>query len=208
MRHKVEDQAFATRSGLWYRTTVNEEIDPHSPLSQLSDGQLDVVRLVAELKTSKEIGLELGISHHTVDQRLKKVQAILGVASRFEAARLYAATVTPKDGVRDDLCGQLVYQRPELQGPSGIGDEDASPGELDRSGGRPTSTLHQPQAAYGTGFQPWVERRSWISVLLEAGRTNELTPTVRTLVIGVTTLLAIASLALMVNVSEGMSRVF
>lgn len=187
---------------------VNGKSDPDSPLSQLSAGQLDVVRLVAEHKSSKEIGRELNISHHTVDQRLKKVQAILGVESRFEAARLYSATVATGVGARDDLCGELVYQSPELPGSNKIGDKVASPGELDRSGGGPTSTLHQPQAAYGTGFQPWEDRRSWMSVLLEAGRTNELTPTARTLVIGVTTLLAILSLAMIVSLVEGMSRVF
>lgn len=187
---------------------MNEKIDPQSPLSQLSEGQLDVVRLVAQHKSSKEIGRELKISPNTVDQRLKRVQAILGMQSRFEAARLYSTTVLIGSKPDDSLCGDLVYQSPELRTQPPFDDEGASPGELDRSGGRPTSTLHQPQAAYGAGFQPWEERRSWVSVLLEAGRTNELTPIARTLVIGVTTLLAILSLAMVVSLAEGMSRVF
>jgi DNA-binding NarL/FixJ family response regulator len=39
--------------------------------SQLSAGQLEVLRLVNRHLSSKEIGAELGISSHTVDQRVR-----------------------------------------------------------------------------------------------------------------------------------------
>ena len=66
---------------------------PQGRLVALSKGQLQVLALVAQYKSSKEIARTLGISPNTVDQRLKRVQLILGVSGRFEAARLYAASI-------------------------------------------------------------------------------------------------------------------
>jgi len=75
----------------------------------LSDGQKAALALVAQYKSSKEIARMLGISPHTVDQRMKRVQAILGVNSRFEAARLYAAaSATPADQP-SATWGDLIY---------------------------------------------------------------------------------------------------
>lgn len=41
--------------------------------------------------TAKEIALDLGITHHAVEKRLKSARAKLGVTSTLEAARLVAA---------------------------------------------------------------------------------------------------------------------
>ncbi len=57
-------------------------------IEELSPRERDCLRLVARAFSSKEIGRALGISHHTVDDHLKHAIAVLGVASRFEAARL------------------------------------------------------------------------------------------------------------------------
>ncbi len=56
----------------------------------LSVGQRDCLRLVLAHLNSKEIGRELGISPHTVDQRLRGSMRVLGVSTRFEAARKFA----------------------------------------------------------------------------------------------------------------------
>ncbi len=56
----------------------------------LSDGQQDCLRLVLAHLNSKEIGRELGISPHTVDQRLRRSMRVLGANTRFEAARKFA----------------------------------------------------------------------------------------------------------------------
>jgi DNA-binding CsgD family transcriptional regulator len=42
--------------------------------------------------TAKEIALDLGVSHHAVEKRLKSARAKLGVATSLEAARLLADT--------------------------------------------------------------------------------------------------------------------
>ena len=61
-------------------------------IEELSPRERDCLRLVARAFSSKEIGRALGISHHTVDDHLKHAIALLGVGSRFEAARLLTAT--------------------------------------------------------------------------------------------------------------------
>ena len=55
---------------------------------RLSDGQLEVLQLVDQHMNSKEIGARLGISSHTVDQRIRGAIKVLGVSRRQEAARL------------------------------------------------------------------------------------------------------------------------
>lgn len=88
--------------------------------ARLSPGQLEVLRLVNRHLSSKEIGAELGISSHTVDQRVRGAIQRLGVARRSEAARLVAAY--------DLACGyvgeagaqpsatyqQLIHQAPHI----------------------------------------------------------------------------------------------
>lgn len=43
-------------------------------------------------KTAKQIGRDLGITHHAVEQHLKAVRKKLGAADTLEAARRYAAS--------------------------------------------------------------------------------------------------------------------
>ena len=57
----------------------------------LTDKQCQVLDLLIEHKTSKEIARELGISPYTVDQRISLARAKLGVSSRNELAALYRA---------------------------------------------------------------------------------------------------------------------
>lgn len=61
-------------------------------VGRLSDGQKECLRLVIAHKTSKEIARQLGISSHTVDQRLRYAIRTLGARTRMQAAlRLYEA---------------------------------------------------------------------------------------------------------------------
>lgn len=77
-------------------------------LAGLSDGQKDCLRLVARHFGSKEIARLLDISPHTVDQRLKVAMRVLGVESRFEAARMLLSHEAGHQS--------LVYQRPDIAG--------------------------------------------------------------------------------------------
>lgn len=57
---------------------------------RLSERQRQCLRLTLVRRSSKEIARELGISAHMVDKYIKTAREMLGVTSRFEAARLLA----------------------------------------------------------------------------------------------------------------------
>lgn len=59
----------------------------------MSEGQRACLKLVLQHATSKEIARQLGISPHTVDQRIKGAMAKLGARTRVEAAQLCASEV-------------------------------------------------------------------------------------------------------------------
>ncbi|HEY6814623.1 MAG TPA: helix-turn-helix transcriptional regulator [Croceibacterium sp.] len=71
-------------------------------LAGLTAKQREVLDLLIEHKTSKEIARELGISPHTVDQRIQFAKEKLGAGSRSEVALLYRRLI--------EICGQLTYE--------------------------------------------------------------------------------------------------
>lgn len=80
-------------------------------LDKLTEGQRTCLRMVFMHMSSKDIARELGISPHTVDQRVKAAMQTLGVDTRVEAARILAfheggGTYQP-----------LVYQSPDIAEP-------------------------------------------------------------------------------------------
>jgi DNA-binding CsgD family transcriptional regulator len=76
-------------------------------VARLSQGQLDCLRLVDQHLSSKEIAAELGISPHTVDQRIRQALATLGVERRAQAARLVAQYSGPYQ--------RLIHQSPYIE---------------------------------------------------------------------------------------------
>ena len=56
----------------------------------LTERQIAYLRLVAKHRNSKEIAAATGSSHRAVDKQLLKANSLLGVATRFDAARLLA----------------------------------------------------------------------------------------------------------------------
>jgi DNA-binding CsgD family transcriptional regulator len=85
-------------------------VDPTSPVSRLSVGQIECLLLVDQHHNSKEIAAKLGISPHTVDQRIRGALEKLGVERRGEAARLIAATLS----VNDPTYQRLIHQSPHI----------------------------------------------------------------------------------------------
>jgi DNA-binding CsgD family transcriptional regulator len=90
---------------------------------RLNDGQRDCLRLVLAHHNSKEIARQLGVSPHTVDQRLRTAMRILNVQSRFEAAREFAA-IDVEDGYQP-----LIYQMSDVEPPEESGRLEALIGE-------------------------------------------------------------------------------
>lgn len=103
--------------------------DP-SPVSRLTPGQLDCLRLVSQHLSSKEIAIELGISSHTVDQRIRGALHILGVERRSQAARLVTQELGPYQ--------RLIHQSPHIEAPPNSDQFDAAVGfqirHADRAG--------------------------------------------------------------------------
>lgn len=66
--------------------------DLYSParIGRLSERQRSYLRLVHQNRNSKEIAAATGSSHRAVDKQLLRANNLLGVPSRFDAARLLA----------------------------------------------------------------------------------------------------------------------
>jgi len=87
-------------------------------LARLTGKQREVLDLLIEHKTSKEIARRLGISPHTVDQRIQFAKDKLGAVSRNEAAVTYRRLL--------QLSGRVTYEESHVselvevdQGPLG-----------------------------------------------------------------------------------------
>ena len=102
-------------------------------VARLSSGQREVLRLVDRHLNSKEIAAQLGISSHTVDQRLRGAIRILGVSRRQEAARLFVEVEGPYQ--------RLIHQ------PSDI---DARPDQV-HSKGAVSSQIRHADRTRGAG---------------------------------------------------------
>lgn len=92
-------------------------MDVAARVARLTPGQLDCLRLVHEHLSSKEIAVRLGISPHTVDQRVRQALQILGVERRAQAARLVAQA--------GDAYQRLIHQPPYIE--RGVPDEQQDP---------------------------------------------------------------------------------
>jgi DNA-binding CsgD family transcriptional regulator len=77
-------------------------LDENTLLESLTAKQREVMDLLIEHKTSKEIARILQISPHTVDQRIQFAKDKLGAHNRNEAAVLYRRLL--------EICGQLTYE--------------------------------------------------------------------------------------------------
>jgi DNA-binding CsgD family transcriptional regulator len=61
-----------------------------APIERLSERQRSYLRLVQQNRNSKEIALIVGGSSRAIDKQLLKANNLLGVATRFDAARMLA----------------------------------------------------------------------------------------------------------------------
>lgn len=87
-------------------------------VAKLNRGQLECLELVAQHLSSKEIAVELGISPHTVDQRIRQSLHILEVSRRSQAARLVAQSAEPYQ--------RLIHQPPYIEAESAASDEEGA----------------------------------------------------------------------------------
>lgn len=84
-------------------------------IASLTDKQREVLDLLIEHKTSKEIARRLDISPYTVDQRINCAKDKLGARTRGEAAMAYRELI--------ETCGRFAYRNSGIGIPEGGGDE-------------------------------------------------------------------------------------
>ena len=105
-------------------------------IARLSEGQRQCLTLVNQHLSSKEIALKLGISSHTVDQRIRQALQILGVEKRGEAARLLGSAL-PQEGA--EPYQRLIHQAPYIDRPQPAPHQDGAVSHqirhADRAGG-------------------------------------------------------------------------
>lgn len=107
-----------------------------SKIASLGDIYKDCLRLAIYHYSSKEIGLKLGISRHTVDQRIRLATQRLGASSRFEAARMLADFEAGPDGASTPH--PFTYQPPYISkspaDDSSVGSAGVRDGRADKVG--------------------------------------------------------------------------
>ena len=128
------------------------ESDISAALASLTPKQREVMDLLIQHKTSKEIARELGISPHTVDQRVQFAKDKLGVESRSEAAveyrRLVALCQSPLPPA-SEIPGHQTYEESRSAGiavladQGGTGNSDDPPGPMAPKRSRPDEMMGQ-----------------------------------------------------------------
>jgi DNA-binding CsgD family transcriptional regulator len=132
---------------------VEIEPDVAKRVAKLSPGQLECLCLVAQHLSSKEIAAKLGISPHTVDQRIRQALHTLGVPRRAQAARIVAQAGEPYQ--------RLIHQSPHIETEPDPGDEPGAVSNQIRHAGR------AGEIRGGPGFQTEQKRElSWSSLQL------------------------------------------
>jgi DNA-binding CsgD family transcriptional regulator len=126
---------------------AQERPEDGAALAGLTGRQRQVLDLLIEHKSSKDIGRLLGISPHTVDQRLRFAREKLGARTRSEAAVAYRRLL--------EACGETTYGYSRIAADRPMPDESSGPqGSL--PGSSPFQRFrsrrrHEPEADYQVG---------------------------------------------------------
>lgn len=83
---------------------MSPAMPPAERLNSLTQAEIDCLMRVLDHRTAKQIALEVGITHHAVEKRLKRAREKLGAQSSLEAARWAA-----------EYYGRAVYGSSDLE---------------------------------------------------------------------------------------------
>jgi hypothetical protein len=126
----------------------------------LRDIHKECLRLAGRHYSSKEIARMLGISKHTVDQRLRHATQKMGATSRFEAARRFCDDDTEPARLpsKPDLCDPILYDAAYIPVKHHYASDEEPGSERDQLPGAAGSRLQDAQAPYTFGdtskFEP------------------------------------------------------
>ncbi len=165
------------------------------PTRNLSRRQRECLRLMGQLKSSKEIARELNIKPRTVDSYLATAVTLLEATDRRHAARIFAEW--DQFPLPQKLPSQTfrVADSPTIPSPFALHTKDER---------EPVSFFAEPSTPVGEyGFPPETTRlplKGMERIL------DELTPTKRLLLILVATLLCAVALAAIINLVDALAR--
>jgi DNA-binding CsgD family transcriptional regulator len=168
-------------------------------VDKLTEGQRACLQLVAQAMTSKEIAGRLGISSHTVDQRLRMAMKTLGATTRSEAARAFVAARPAKAPYQ-----RLIYQSPPIASPPVSSPISETAGEWQRE---PAGAEHvaEAPATFDTAFSV-IDHAAILPVPTAARRRNDLGPWQRLMWIVLIAILSAISFGALLNGMEGLAR--
>ena len=115
------------------------ETDIRAVLASLTLKQREVLDLLLAHKTSKEIARDLGISPHTVDQRIQFAKAKLGVDSRGEVAVAYRHLLQRIADLDGEASDPLAYEETRIAAPAPPADTGLANGAADNASPTPPS---------------------------------------------------------------------
>jgi DNA-binding CsgD family transcriptional regulator len=181
-----------------------------APIELLTPGQKACLRLVMQHLSSKEIARELGISPHTVDMRIKRANAALGVSTRFEAARALASDERVSDPSTGDYdpYQPLVYQRPD------ISELETSPtsgwlaGERNPPVSKARATLNEAMGTFDSRLPKFGKSRFMWLGLGKGDQANNLGLQARVLTMLAIVIGSVLVFSIFVSVLEGLSRLY
>ncbi len=151
-----DSEGLPNTEGYVSRQPADEDIAAR--VARLTSGQLECLRLVDQHLSSKEIAAQLGISPHTVDQRIRQSLQILGVERRSQAARIVAQ--------HSERYQRLIHQSPYIEADQPTDHPDAAVSNQIRHAGRagevggPGFITEQRPASFWPSLQPPFATRS------------------------------------------------
>lgn len=117
--------------------------------------QHEVLRFVAENRTSKEIAFELGISESAVNQRIESVRKRTGSPPRAELARVYRQYLSKPEIARPAMPA-ILAPLPVEDGPFATSEPDETADDLSLAGPAPFAGAWKEHDA-GIGMPGMVE---------------------------------------------------
>lgn len=128
---------------------------------ELTEKQHEVMRLVADNFTSKEIAYELGVSESAVNQRIEAVRSRAGAAPRAELARVYRKYLEDRSTTSNDAA-------PAAEAPAGAVVQAASDTvQDDEAPDRGAAAEQAALAGKGTEAHPAGTSLEWLPGMTE-----------------------------------------
>ena len=151
----------------------------------------------------------LGISKHTVDQRLRHATRQMGATSRFEAARRFcehdAAQTQPVS--HTDLCDPILYDAPYIPVSLGSASDGERDGERDQLSSTEGSRLQDAQAPYVFGDASRLEALFHRPVLTREASPTPLSLRAKSLLVVGIAAISLLAFAAAVAALEVLSRI-